>query len=95
MADNKTTEGAQKKGKQNGYSNAHLHAKRNRKRTEAEGRQRDYDKLTLKEKLERAKSRGGSVREIARLEAKLKPKAKAPTAKPTLEKVPVAELLNS
>ena len=36
------------------YSNYHLHAKRDRKRKEAEARQANYDSLTVAEKFNRA-----------------------------------------
>jgi hypothetical protein len=51
-----------------GYSNAKLHAKRNRKRDEAEARQEKYDALTLNEKL-KTLIPGGSKRQRAKLEA--------------------------
>ncbi len=63
--------------KENGYKSAVLHANRNRKRTEAEARQREYAGLTVAQKIKRAKSRPGeSKRELARLSA-LKAAAKA------------------
>lgn len=50
------------------YSSATLHAKRNAMRMEAESRQRDYDKLTVDQKVKLAQSRRGkSKREITRL----------------------------
>lgn len=64
MADNKT-EGHKVRGK---YSHAKADARRDKRRREAEARQRIYDKLTLEEKLALVKSRGGSKRELARLE---------------------------
>lgn len=69
MSENKNNETkAPKRGKTNGYNSAHLHAKRNRKRQEAEARKREHDTLTLNEKIDKARSRRGeSKREIARL----------------------------
>lgn len=70
MSDNKNSNETKtpKRGKTNGYNSATLHAKRNRKRQEAESRQREHDTLTLNEKIEKARSRRGeSKREIARL----------------------------
>jgi hypothetical protein len=56
------------RGKTNGYNSTKLHAKRNRKRSEAEARKYDHDSLSIKEKIAKAKSRrGNSQREIARL----------------------------
>jgi hypothetical protein len=52
-----------------GYSNATLHAKRDRKRSEAEARQRSYKALTRDEKLALCEDRRGkSAREVARLQ---------------------------
>lgn len=70
MSDNKNSNELKspKRGKINGYNSAHLHAKRNRKRQEAEARQREHNSLTINEKIEKARSRRGeSKREIARL----------------------------
>lgn len=69
MSENKNNETkVPKRGKTNGYNSAHLHAKRNRKRQEAQSRKREHDTLTLNEKIEKARSRRGeSKREIARL----------------------------
>ena len=39
------------------------------RRAEAEQRQADYDKLSLDQKIERATKRGGSKRELERLQA--------------------------
>lgn len=63
-----TTQQTNRKGKINGYHSEKLHAKRDKKRREAQARQREYDKLTLQEKLKRAKGK----REIAKLTAKMK-----------------------
>lgn len=50
------------------YNSTVLWAKRNQRRIEAEDRQVDHSALTLKEKLDKAKSRrGDSKREVARL----------------------------
>jgi hypothetical protein len=55
------------RGKSGGYNSATLTAKRNRKRLEAEARQKEHDILTIREKLEKAWSRGGSNKEVSRL----------------------------
>jgi hypothetical protein len=52
--------------KQNGYSNFTLHAKRNRKRQEAEERQAAYAKLPLAEKMKYA-----GKKELAKLQKRL------------------------
>lgn len=70
MSDNKNSNETKpvKRGKTNGYNSAHLHAKRNRKRQEAEARQQEHDTLTINEKIDKARARRGeSNREIARL----------------------------
>ena len=70
MSDNKNNNETKtgNRGKTNGYNSTTLHAKRNRKRQEAEARKREHDTLTLNEKIEKARSRRGeSKREIARL----------------------------
>lgn len=70
MSENKNNETkVPKRGKTNGYNSAHLHAKRNRKRQEAQSRKREHDTLTLNEKIEKARffRRGESKREISRL----------------------------
>jgi len=55
------------------YNSTKLHAKRDLRRREAKARQATYDKLTLKQRLDLAKSRRGkSEREVARLTKKLK-----------------------
>jgi hypothetical protein len=55
--------------KENGYNSATLHAKRKRKREEAEVRQEEHDKLTSEQKIAKAVRRpGGSKKEIARLQ---------------------------
>lgn len=76
MANETKTEG--RKGREK-YSHAKADQRQDKRRQEAEARQRTYDKLTLKEKLALVKSRGGSKRELARLE-KLQSESKA--AKP-------------
>lgn len=54
--------------KTEGYSSAALQAKRDRKRAEAEARQRSYNALTFDEKLEQIEDRrGASARELARV----------------------------
>jgi len=55
--------------KRKSYSSVKLHAKRDRKRKEANERQKVYAALSIKERIARAKShRGNSFRELARLE---------------------------
>lgn len=54
-----------------GYSFAKQQARRDKRRDAAETRQSKYDLLTTKQKLQRAQSRGGSKKEIAKLEARL------------------------
>jgi len=52
------------------YSHAILDGKKDRRRQEAESRQRAYDTLTTAQKIKKAKGRvGESKRELARLEA--------------------------
>lgn len=57
------------KRKTNGYSSATLHAKRNRKRQEAEARQAEHDKLTTAQKLTIAAGRRERNRLVNRLKA--------------------------
>ena len=58
------------------YSSVKLHAKRDRKRQEAQARQREYSALSIKDRIARVTDRGGSVRELARLQKLVKtPKA--------------------
>ncbi len=54
------------------YSFVKQQARRDKRRQAAEARQREYDKLTLKQKIERAQERGGSKRELARLQKSVK-----------------------
>jgi hypothetical protein len=68
--ENKPTSGNASKRKQNGYSSAKLHAKRNRKRREAEDRQFEYDKKSTAQKLKELGATG-SNRQRARLTALL------------------------
>ena len=49
------------------YCSATLHAKRNSRRIEAEARDRAYQALTVPERIKMVTARGGSVRELARL----------------------------
>lgn len=75
-----TTTQIKRKGKTNGYSTVKLKARRHRRVLEAEARQVIYDGLTLKQRLELVKARGGSARELARIEkliASTKPQKKA------------------
>lgn len=62
------------------YTHAKADARRDKRRQEAEARQRVYDGLSIKDRLALAKSRpGSSKREVARLEGLLakKPEPKA------------------
>jgi hypothetical protein len=69
MSEHNTNEAkSPKRGKTNGYNSAHLHAKHNRKRQEADSRQQEHNTLTLNEKIDKVRSRrGNSKRELARL----------------------------
>ena len=72
--------------KKTSYSTFHLHAKRNRKRKDAEARQAKYDSLTIAEKFATLID-GGSKKQRAKLE---KQQAKqtvkqAPAVKATVE----------
>lgn len=59
------------RGKTNSYKSVKLHAKRNRKRREAERRQLKYNSLSVAEKTKLIKSRRGeSKRELERLRKK-------------------------
>lgn len=80
MANETKTEG--RKGRES-YSHAKADARRDKRRQAAEARQRTYSKLTLKEKLALVKARGGSKRELARLE---KIQAAKPAPKPVAAK---------
>jgi hypothetical protein len=62
MADEKTT----KKGRQS-YSHVKADARKEKKRLEAENRQKLHNKLSIKEKITKATARGGSVKELNRL----------------------------
>jgi hypothetical protein len=62
---------AVKKGRES-YSSVKLHAKRDRKRQEAAARDREYQGLSVKDRIARATARGGSVRELARLQKLVK-----------------------
>jgi hypothetical protein len=64
--ENKTT--TTKRGKENGYKSDTLWRRRAKRAEEAHARQLKYNSLTKKEKIAIAKSRGGSKREIAKLE---------------------------
>lgn len=65
-----------KKGRES-YNSTVLHAKRDKRRLEADARQREYNKLTVAQKIERATKRGGSVRELARLNKAVKASKKS------------------
>jgi hypothetical protein len=55
-----------KKGRES-YSHAKADARKEQKRLDAEKRQAKHDSLTLREKIAKATKRGGSVRELQRL----------------------------
>lgn len=76
-----------KKGKTNGYNTTKLKARRHRKVLEAERRQAIYDGLTLKQRLDLVESRGGSKRELARIQKLLEKQAAQP--KPAKQSKPV------
>jgi len=61
------TETSTKRGKVNGYNSSKLWARREKLQIEAEKRQQKHDSLTVKQKIEKAVARGGSVRELRRL----------------------------
>ena len=64
------------------YSNYHLHAKRDRKRKEAEARQANYNSLTIAEKFNRAIGSKEKTKLQKKLEAStVKTAAKAPEVK--------------
>lgn len=58
--------------KKNGYSSGKLQAKRDRKRQEAEARQREWESKSLQERIEIAsRRRGASKREVTKLAAEI------------------------
>ncbi len=58
--------------KKNGYSSGKLQAKRDRKRQEAEARQREWESKSLQERIElAARRRGVSKREVTKLGAEI------------------------
>ena len=72
--------------KEKGYTQMKAHAKRDRKRQEAEARQAKYDKLTRVEKIALATNRGGSQKELTRLtQPKLNQPAPLPASPITVE----------
>lgn len=86
MADTPKTE--KKKGRL-GYSHAKADARKSKLQLGADQRQAKHDSLTTREKITKATKRGGSVRELKRLNARLvvemevKAKAKVETPKST------------
>lgn len=91
MSDNNNEVKSVKRGKTNGYNNAKLHAKRNRKFEEACDRQADHNTLTIQEKIAKAKSRrGNSTREIARLTKQLELEGGVKVEAPKTESAPKA-----
>ena len=76
-----------KRGKQNGYSSKTLWAKHDKRRAQAEARDDRHASLSIQEKIKKAKSRrGGSKRELARLETRL-----AESKKPAVVVAPVVD----
>ena len=67
--------------KESGYTQIKAHAKRNKKRQEAELRQSKYDALSQSEKIALVISRGGSQKELTRL---TQLKAKQPVQVPVV-----------
>ena len=70
---------------------AYQAARKDKRKQEAAARQRAHDLLTLEQKIELAKSRGGSKRELARLTAPPKPKTETPPSTQTVAVVAVAK----
>jgi hypothetical protein len=68
-----SVEGAPRQGRVS-YSSVKLHAKRDRKAREAAARDREYQELSVKDRIVRVKARGGSVKELARLQKLVKSK---------------------
>ena len=58
-------------GRRKSYSHAKADARQDKRRQEADARERVYDGFTLTQKLAMVKSRGGSKQELARLNALL------------------------
>ena len=70
--------------KENGYSFVKQQARRNKKRQEAEARQREYDKMSLEQKLVQAVGK----KEKAKLQKKLGKRQEKPVATPPVEVKP-------
>jgi len=68
-----------KRGKTNGYSSAHIQAKRRQRQYQADDRQAKYDALSLDEKIKSCVP-GGSKRQLAKL-LNLKASVPVPVAK--------------
>lgn len=84
------TEKVVRKGRDH-YNSTVLWAKRNKRRIEAENRQAESDSLTLKEKLDKARTRPGeSKREVARLTKLL-----AAQTPPQVKQTPLTETQRS
>jgi hypothetical protein len=75
--------------KNNGYSHAKADARKNKRRQEADARQRVYDSLTVAGKMSLALARGGSKKEITRLEKSMEPKQPAKKDAPGVEVKPI------
>lgn len=68
QASSATADGEVTRSGRSDYSNLKAKARKDRRRQEAAARQRDYDKLTVPQKIARAKSRPGeSKKELAKL----------------------------
>lgn len=87
-----TTTGNTSKIKVNGYNSTFLHAKRDRKRWEAEERQAKFDLLTPVQKYQRIKFNGGSARELARIIKRFPGIDKEITTTVKLPSVPVSNV---
>lgn len=75
------------KRKINGYHSEKLHAKRDKKRQEAQARQRHYESLTIKQRISLAKSSpGDSKKELIKLQKQLARE----TASPKVEAIKVS-----
>lgn len=78
----KTTKGKTRES----YSHAILDAKKDKRRSEAETRQKAHNKLSTADKIKKAKARmGESKKELARLEALLAAEKEAKKAPPAPE----------
>lgn len=70
------------------YNSTVLWAKRSKKREEAENRQFKHDGLTLKQKIAKATKRGGSARELKRLNSLAAKEKETPIVSPKVMETP-------